>query len=748
MDIQSSTIDELELSQAPSATPSDALQAGAPGAHWDSALRCLAWLARHHGLPVSIEALRRSHSAGAHDDAAVVAVAGAIGAVAHQVEADWALITALQPACPLMARLKSGGWVLVTAVQPASAGSPMLSGTLTLQHLGAGEGERVQRVSQAEWAAMHSGSIVLVAPPAGGDAATGRQFGLSWFLPQIAKQKDLLRSVVVAVLALHLLGLAVPVFIQLVIDKVVVHQGSSTLIVLAVGVGIALLFDAVFSYLRQYFLLWATNKIDLDLARLSFSKLLSLPISFFEQRTAGVITRNLQQVDKVRQFLTGRLLSTLLDSSVLLVFLPVLLFYSVSLTLVVLGFASLMGLTLVVLMPAYSTRLKALYEAEGQRQAMLVESVQGMRTIKSLVVESAREREWSERTARAVQLHLEVGRISVPANVLMSLLEKTLTVSVIGIGAVLVFEQQLTVGALIAFQILSGRVSSPIVQLVTLIHEYQETSLSVRMIGEIMNHPSERGASAGRLTPQLQGRVEFDAVSFRYGPDMRPALDRISLNLPAGKVLGVVGKSGSGKTTFTRLLLGMYPVTEGVIRLDGVDLREVDLQHLRSQIGVVLQESFLFRGTVRDNIGIGKPMCSFEEIIAAAQVSGAAEFIERLPRGYDTLIEENGANLSGGQRQRLAIARALLAQPRILILDEAASALDPESEAIFLDNLSRIAAGRTVIMVSHRLATLTEADAIMVLHHGKIADAGRHDELLQRSAIYRTLWQQQTRRKA
>jgi ATP-binding cassette subfamily B protein len=331
------------------------------------------------------------------------------------------------------------------------------------------------------------------------------------------------------------------------------------------------------------------------------------------------------------------------------------------------------------------------------------------------------------------------------AHTAMSFLEKLMTVTVIGVGAHLVFDQSLSVGALIAFQMLSGRVVAPLVQIVALVHEYQETALSVRMLGEIMNRPVEGLRDSGGLEPTLAGKIEFDNVTFRYAAGGPPALDRLSFTLPAGKVLGIVGRSGSGKTTLTRLMQGLYPIQEGVIRFDGIDVREIDLAHLRRQIGVVLQDNFLFRGSVRQNLAVTKPDARFDEIVEAARLAGADEFIERLPQGYDTLLDENGANLSGGQKQRLAIARALLPRPRVLILDEAASALDPESEAIFLANLARLVEGRTVIIVSHRLSTLTRADAIMVLNRGVIADAGPHDVLLKRCAIYAQLWQQQTK---
>ena len=289
---------------------------------------------------------------------------------------------------------------------------------------------------------------------------------------------------------------------------------------------------------------------------------------------------------------------------------------------------------------------------------------------------------------------------------------------------------------------ISGRVSGPLVQLVSLIHSYQEAALSVRMLGEVMNRPIEAGLGHG-LRPVIDGKIEFENVTFHYSPTNPPALDRVTLNIPAGKIFGIVGRSGSGKTTITRLIQGMYPIQSGLIRIDGLDLRELDVAHLRQNIGVVLQENFLFRGTVRDNIGMAKSNASFQEIVYAAKLAGADEFIEKLPQSYESMLEENGANLSGGQKQRLAIARALLTDPKILIFDEATSSLDPESEAIIQANLRRIAKGRTVIIVSHRLSTLTGCDAIVVIDRAQIENVGGHGDLLTESKVYQELWYQQ-----
>jgi ATP-binding cassette subfamily B protein len=318
-------------------------------------------------------------------------------------------------------------------------------------------------------------------------------------------------------------------------------------------------------------------------------------------------------------------------------------------------------------------------------------------------------------------------------------------IAIIFFGALDVFDKQLTVGALISFQMMSGRVVTPIVQFVGLIHEYQQTMIAVRMLGGMMNHPSERQSTSG-LRPVIKGHITFQDVSFKYPGATFYALNKLNLNINSGEIIGIVGKSGSGKSTFTKLIQSLYQVQDGLIRFDGVDIRELDLYYLRKNIGVVLQENFIFKGTIKENISITKPDASFEEVVRVSQIAGADEFIEKLPQGYDTNLEENGTNLSGGQRQRLAIARAILNQPRVLIFDEASSALDPESEVIFMDNLAKIAAGRTVIIVSHRLSTLVHSDRIFFFENGKILDSAPHKQLLTQCKEYAHLWYQQNGR--
>jgi ATP-binding cassette subfamily B protein len=470
-----------------------------------------------------------------------------------------------------------------------------------------------------------------------------------------------------------------------------------------------------------------------------------LPLSFFDHSTAGVIVKHVQQVEKIRSFLTGKLFFTLLDTLGLMVFLPVLLFYSVPLTCIVIFFSLLLTLLIAGLIPPYRRRLSRLYDAEGERQSFLVESIYGMHTIKSLALEPLRHKDWDEKAAHAIGTSFSVGRISTTAAAFSGLLEKLMTLTLIWYGVSLVFAGSITVGALIAFQMVSRRVSAPLVQLVSLMHEYQEVALSIQMLGTVMNASPERMTTFRGITTPIKGDIALDNISFSYASTTRPALSSVSLSVPAGTVVGVVGRSGSGKSTLARLLQGLYSCQDGVIRVDGTDIREFELAHLRTSIITVLQESFIFRGTIRDNIALTVASASFEQIIKAAKLAGADEFIQHLPHGYDTRLEENGSNLSGGQKQRLAIARALLANPRVLILDEATSALDAESEAVVQDSLAAIAKGRTIIIISHRLSMLINADTTFVLKEGRLVASGPHEQLMTSCEEYTTLWRKQNR---
>jgi subfamily B ATP-binding cassette protein HlyB/CyaB len=703
-------------------------------------IQCITAIAQHHGLQVNPERLIDDYALQSEEprNALLMTICGDIGLKAKVDKLNWETLVGQTGVFPIMARLNNGNAVIVVGARAEAGTEGKIAMLDPLE-----DRATVVLLDKAQFCTRWEGEVVFMKRQHA-LSDPNQPFSLRWFIPEILKQSSAFRDIAVAAIAMHFLALSSPIFFQLVIDKVLIHQSESTLWVLGVGIVIALLLDATFGFLRQMLTLAATNKIDMRLTRRTFAHLLSLPIDYFETATAGVVTRHMQQLERIRNFLTGRMFFTLLDTTALFIFLPILFTYSVKLAMIVLAFTVLIGACVAAMVPMYQRRLQELYSAEGSRQAMLVETIHGMRTVKALAIEPTQRRIWDQRSANSITMHFRVGRISIVGNSITDFLGKLLPVTIIVIGAQDVFNQTLSVGALIAFQMISGKVVQPLLAIVGLVNDYQETALSVKMLGEVMNRAPEGRAGAGGLRLTLDGEIRFDEVTFRYPGAAQTALDRASFTIAKGTVVGIVGRSGSGKTTVTKLIQGLYPVQEGVIRFDGTDAREFELSHLRRQIGVVLQENFLFRGSVRDNISSTKPDASFEEIVAAAQAAGADEFIERLPQGYDTILEENAANLSGGQKQRLSIARCLLAKPRILILDEAASALDPESEAIFIKNLSKIAVGRTVVMISHRLSTLVNADAIMVMQHGRLMDSGKHAELLTRCETYTTLWNQQT----
>jgi ATP-binding cassette, subfamily B, bacterial HlyB/CyaB len=703
-------------------------------------LRCLVAVARHHGINLHIDQDEVALSEGEGDTSAVqlVRLAKANGLRAKRARLSWRDLARGGSAFPFMIRRKDGSWLIVSGFRPGSEGEDEI--VVIDPEINPSE---FRFIGRTELAATWDGDAVLVKRSFRWSDAD-RPFDFRWFLGEMWQQRHLMRDIALAAVLLYLLGIAIPIYFQIVVDKVLVHHAYATLYVLTAGVIAAALFEALFTFLRRYLILHLSNKIDIRLATRTVAHLMRLPIDFFERAPAGVLVKHMQQGDKIREFLAGRLFLTLVDSTALLVFIPVLFLYSVRLTVIVLIFATLVAGTVALMVGPFKRRLRELYEIEARRQSLLVEAIHGMATVKSLALERRHRDLWNSWSAEAIGTRYRVGLISAFAQTSTSGLEKLMIIAIVGFGTQLVFNDAITVGTLIAFQMLSGRVSGPLSQLVGLIHEYQDASLSVRMLGNVMNAKPERSGQRG-ITPVIRGEITFSDVVFRYDPMADPALDHLTVSIPAGTIFGIVGRSGSGKTTLTRLIRGLYQPQSGVVRLDGHDLRNIDLHHLRTRIGVVLQDSFLFRGTVRENIAIARPSAPFEEIVAAAQTAGADEFIERMPQGFDTPLDENASNLSGGQRQRLAIARALIASPPVLILDEATSALDPDSEFLVRQNLRRIARGRTLIIVSHRLTSLADAANILVLERGSCVGLGPHHELMRTCEVYRTLWEQQSR---
>jgi ATP-binding cassette, subfamily B, bacterial HlyB/CyaB len=581
--------------------------------------------------------------------------------------------------------------------------------------------------------------VITPLPPSKAHAT----FGFSWFTTKLFAERSLMRDVVVAALAMHLIALSVPIFFQLLVDKVIPNQAFSTLYALSIGIGVLILFDAGFNYLRNYLLAFISRRLDHQVANSMIEHLLKLPIDYFHANPSGVTAYKLQEANNVRDFLASRLFNTLLDFLAVVIYLPVLLLYSWRLTLVVLGVSAAAFVILAVMSCAFRRKLAEVNEIEGRRKAFLFEILNGIATIKTLAIEPRSLLHWRRYTDEAATKTLSLDHTAAGARSVVSSLERGMSVTIGALGALFVLSDHMTVGALVAFNMLGLRLVQPLINASTLMQDYQRSVLSLKLFAQLMQTPPE--PASGQLAPMIRGHIEFDRVTFHYPGSATPAIKEVSFTIEPGKVVGIVGRSGSGKTTITRLIQGLYCPQAGLINIDGQDLKEHDLAHLRTQIGVVLQENFLFRGTVRENIAMTKAAASLDEVIAVAKLAGAHEFIQRLPQGYSTILEESAANLSGGQRQRLAIARALIHDPPVLILDEATSSLDPESEAIIQQHLGAIARGRTIVIVTHRLSFVARADLIMVVDSGHLVQIGPHEALLGSCLPYKQLWSQQAR---
>ena len=710
----------------------------------NTALVCFTLVAREHNIELTKERLIHEYSLSREELPAktLLRIAKEAGLKAKLIQMETRDFDKLKKTLPAIIELNNGRHMVLTGIGASAPNHhPDAIKIACFDPLAGTRGSHIH-LSLEEFNTIWSGRVFLLKRVYTlGDAA--QPFSLRWFIPEILRQKLTFLDIGLAVLFINAIALVTPIFFQIVIDKVLVNQAFTTLHSLGIGMVIALSVNGGLDFLRDYLLLHATNKIDLRVTGRTFRHLLNLPLEFFEHVAAGVLTQHMQQTAKIRNFLTGNVFLTILEASSLFVFLPFLFFYSISLTGIVLVFTLLITGVIAILIGPFRRRLNALYDAEGKRQAMLVETINGMATVKAMAIEPMLRKQWEQKVAQAISMQFRVGKISITAKSLTQFLERLMIVAIIWLGASLVFDNTMTVGALIAFQLLAGRVTSPLVRLVGLIHQYQEAAVSVEKLGLVMNARPEWGLDHHGARPSLQGDIIFERVSFRYAPDFPNALHEISLTIPSGSTLGIVGPSGSGKTTLTRLLQKNYFPSSGTIRISDCYLNEIDTAHLRRNMGVVLQENFLFNATVAENIRSGQSDASRQQIIQAALLAGADEFIVSLPQSYDTLLEEGAKNLSGGQRQRLAIARSLLTSPDILILDEATSALDPESERIVRENLTQIARNRTVIIVSHRLSMLKDADDIVVLERGEMVGNGTHQQLLQGCPLYQKLWHQQ-----
>lgn len=552
-------------------------------------------------------------------------------------------------------------------------------------------------------------------------------------------------QVLLGIFVIQILGISTPIMVQVIIDKVLSHHSLSTLTVIAIGIGLVYIFELILSLAKNYLFTHTTNRIDVLLNARLFKHLFALPLRYFEARRAGETVARVQELHHIRQFLTGTPLSSLIDAFFILVYVAVLFFYSVPLTWLVLASIPCFALLSAIVTPLFKKSLDEQFQAGAETSSFLVESIQGVQTVKSFALESKFEQKWGDLQADYVKANYRTAMIASNSGAVGQFIQKAFDLLILVFGALAVIDGKFTIGQLVAFRMLSSHISGPVLRLVQLWQEYQQASLSVTRIGDIFNSPTELRPNGLVELPTLEGKIVFDHVRFRYRSDASDVIKDMSFTIPAGSIVGVVGRSGSGKSTLSKLIQRLYIPEAGKISIDGLDLSLVNPEQLRRQIGIVLQENFMFNGTVRENISIHLPLATMDEVVAAAKTAGAHDFILALPQGYDTVIGEKGLGLSGGQKQRVAIARAILGNPKILIFDEATSALDYESERIIQDNLKTICQGRTVLIIAHRLSTLAEAEKILVVDEGNVVSYDSHERLLEEDGLYAHLYRQQER---
>jgi ATP-binding cassette, subfamily B, bacterial HlyB/CyaB len=689
-------------------------------------LNCLATLFRFHGLALGADVLHRELGGTAEiaaDD--IVRIARRNDLKARRIASSLDRLAAAP--VPALAGTVDGGFLVVGRCQDGKV----------LVHRGAGAATEL--LDREVFSALWDGTLILVTRRAT-LSDFGQRFGIGWFARAIYKYRNLLGQVLLASFFLQIFALVSPLFFQVVVDKVLVHRGLTTLDVLLIGLVTVSIFETVLGALRTYVFSHTTNRIDVELGARLFRHLVALPLGYFGARRVGDSVARVRELENIRQFITGSTLTLVIDLAFTVVFLAVMAWYSLWLTAIVIASLPIYAGISVALTPLFRARVDEKFHRGAENQAFLVEAVTGIETLKSMAVEPQMQRRWEEQLAGYVGASFRVANLGNYASQAIQLVSKIASAGILYFGARAVMDGSLTVGELVAFNMLAGRVAQPVLRLAQVWQDFHQVRQSVQRLGDILNTPPEPSASAARgALPAIKGAIRFDRVKFRYRPDAPEVLTGIDLDIPEGQSIGIVGSSGSGKSTLAKLVQRLYVPESGRVLVDGIDLAMVDASSLRRQIGVVLQENVLFNRTVRENIGLADPGMPMDQVVAAAKLAGAHDFILQLPEGYDTVIGERGGTLSGGQRQRIAIARALVTNPRILILDEATSALDLESEQAIQRNMRLIARGRTVLIIAHRLSSVRQCDRIVTVEEGRIVEQGRHDELIRSGGRYATL---------
>ena len=596
---------------------------------------------------------------------------------------------------------------------------------------------QVLRLAAEELSQIWSGEAIVFTPRKSSLVGKIREFNISWFIPSIIKYRALFAKILLASFFIQLLGLIMPLFFQIVMDKVLLHTALTTLTVLSIGFGFAIIFESILTIVRDYIFRHTVTRVDAELGARLFDHLIYLPLSWFQNRQAGQTVARVRELDSLRNFITSTALTLVIDLGFTAIYIVIMWFYSHTLTWIVLGSIPCYVVLSAFITPILKRRLDLKFQYGAASQSFLVETVTGVETVKSLALEPQMRKHWENILASYVTACFRALNLGQIASQIAAFIQKLTTGLIIVFGSFQVMDGELTVGQLVAFNMIAGRISGPILKLTQLWQDFQQAGISLKRLGDILNTPRERGGDASLSgLPELKGRIEFERVRFRYNLESKMVLEDLSLAISPGEIVGLVGASGSGKSTLVKLISRMYQIESGRIILDGADLAILSPDWVRGRIGIVLQESFLISGTVRENIAVKNPGLPMERVIEAAKLAGAHDFVLELPKGYDTQVGERGCSLSGGQRQRLAIARVLIGDPRILIFDEATSALDYESEMVIHRNMRDICRGRTVLIIAHRLSALRMANRLFVLDRGRVVESGTPKQLLERKGAF------------
>ncbi len=700
----------------------------------DTGLACLVAIAKYYNIPADYRQLERAYvlTAGSVDFTTLVRAARELKLKARKYdglkEADLEKLV-----YPALIKLHSGRSVVITTIRDGDiyVMDPAFS-------------QQPVKIDRYKLLMDWTGDAILFTRRYELDKKKSK-FGFKWFVPVVSKYTPYLRNVLFMSLLLQLLGLASPLFVQNIIDKVLVHRAADALDILVLGMVLCTIFQNWMLGLRTYLFVNITNKMDVALSSRLYKNVTALPVSYFQKWQVGDVVSRTGELETLRSFLTGNSLTIILDIVFAVVYFAVMfLYYSRMLSLIVLVMIPLFVLLNLIVAPIFKRMINDKFLIGSENRSFLIEAITGIHTVKSSSVESNFIRRYEEILARFVKASLDVVNLANVANSIASFFFSMFNLVILWVGAYYVMEGEITVGELIAFQMIAGQLISPIMRLINQWQHFQQIRVSMERLSDIMDEDTEPAFNPSRTTlPSLRGDIALEKLAFSYSEEGGKVLENINIRIPAGMKVGIVGRSGSGKSTLTKLIQRLYLPDTGRILIDGVDIAQVEPAWLRRQIGVVLQDSKLFSGSVEENIRIACPNATHEEVVNAAKLAGADEFVSQFPHGYETFVGERGSLLSGGQRQRIAIARALLSNPRILIFDEATSALDYESENIIMNNIEPIAEGRTMLMIAHRLSTVRDCDAIIVIDKGRIIEAGSHDELMKHNGVYAKLHQAQ-----